>query len=296
MKKTYQRSIVFLISFVANTFAQEYHPFLNNSSWIINDWVSCCRPPVVKIVHEGTDVVINGYTYKKFIDPFAQAGSNFVYLREDVAAKKVYKIVDGVDFLLYDFNLETGDVILQYGNTFTATVDYITLNDGATRKRIKLVSAELYCNQSHKQNWIEGVGNDSNPFYPPHNGFITCSAGGGWRIYTKCSFQNGEHVYGEPDCPDLMQSMLGVNEAEAVISQITFSPNPFNTDLTIQSDIAFSDATIMLYNAIGQLVLKRTKQSGNELLLNRENFEGGFYFIQLYEKGKLVKTSKIMVK
>jgi len=295
MKKTILLPIVFLLLFVATTFSQEYHPFLNNSSWIINDWVSCCRPTEVKIVHQGTDVVIDDITYTKFTDPFESNLSNFTYLREDVAAKKVYKIVNGVDALLYDFNLETGDVIVQYGNTFTATVDYISLNDGTTRKRIKLVSAEQYCNQNRKQTWIEGVGSDSHPFYPYNNGFIVCSAGGGWRVYTKCSFQIGDHIYGEPNCPDLRETMLGVNDAETVSSEISFSPNPFTTELTIQSDGAFSDATIMLYNVMGQLVSISTKQSGNKLIINRDQLSSGLYFIQLYEKEKLVKTSKIMV-
>lgn len=300
MKKAILFPIVFLLSFVTNTSSQEYRPLLNNSSWIINDWVSCCRPPEVKLIPEGTDEVINSHVYTKFIDPFPQYDSNsnlinFVYLREDVGAKKVYKIVDGVDFLLYDFSLQTGEMILQYGNTFTATVDYITLNDGTARKRITLLSTEQYCGSSVKQIWIEGIGSNKHPFYPQNNMNNVCSSGGGLTIFTKCSFKNGVHIYGEPNCQDLMQSMLGVNEAESISSQISFSPSPFNTELTIQSGTAFIEATVKLYNVRGQMVRESTKQSGNKLIINRDHLESGLYFIKLYEKGKLVKTTKIMV-
>ena len=112
MKKALLFPIIFLL-FVATAVSQQYHPFLNNSSWTIYDWVSCCRAPVEKTIHEGTDVVIDDdFTYTKFNDPFDNP-SNFIYIREDIAARKVYKIVNGVDALLYDFSLQTGDVILQ---------------------------------------------------------------------------------------------------------------------------------------------------------------------------------------
>lgn len=63
---------LFLVSFLENAAAQEYHPFLDNSAWVVNDWVSCCRPPEVKVIEPGTDVVIGAFTYKKYIDPFPQ--------------------------------------------------------------------------------------------------------------------------------------------------------------------------------------------------------------------------------
>src|SRR6476620_2447411 len=274
MKRTLL-SIVFVISFVANTFSQEYYPMLNRSTWIVNDMVSCCRQPIVKYIQEGTDEVIGNYTYKRFEDPFPQYDSHLnaipiVYIREDVAARKVYKIVEGVDTLLYDFTMHTGDVISQYGNTFTATVDTIVLLDGSTRKRITLISSEQYCGDSLTQVWIEGVGSDKHPFYPENNMYNVCSASGGLTIFTKCSFQNGVHIYGNSDCPNLMQSMLNVAQPENPESAISFSPNPFHSELTIRSSFHFTEATISVYNTIGQLMFERRAQSGNEFVINRQ--------------------------
>jgi hypothetical protein len=141
--------------------------------------------------------------------------------------------------------------------------------------------------------WIEGVGSDKHPFYPEHNMYNVCSAGGGVMVYTKCSFQNGEHVYGNANCSSTIE--LGVNEEQFSNQKLTFSPNPFTTALTIQSETAFSDSTLKLYNSVGQLVKEMTNQSGKAIVLNRDNLNSGLYYIQLFEKGKLVKSSKVLV-
>jgi hypothetical protein len=87
---------------------------------------------------------------------------------------------------------------------------------------------------------------------------------------------------------------LMVNDTAALSAQLTVSPNPFNTELYIQSEIAFTDATIQIYNVVGQLVRESKNQSGNKLKVNRDNLESGLYFIQLSENGKVVKTIKII--
>jgi Secretion system C-terminal sorting domain len=298
MKATLFFAAIFLLSGFETIFSQEYHPMLNNSSWLLYDWVSCCRPPEERVIEQGTDVVIGSYTYKKFVDPFPSHDSNFniistVYIREDVAERKVYKIVNGIDTLLYDFNLQVGDTIPQYGSTFVVTeVENVNVN-GGIRKKIKLNSIELFCGSRLTQIWVEGVGSNKHPFYPDYNIYIVCSSGGGYNVFTKCSFQNGEHVYGNPDCATAVE--LGVNEEQLSNQKITFSPNPFTTELIIQSEIAFSDSTFKMYNAVGQLVREMNNQSGKSIVLNRENLNSGLYFFQLFEKGKLVTSAKIMV-
>jgi len=302
MKKTLLLTMLLLLSFAQNTFSQDYHPLLNNTSWIINNTVSCCRPTITKVINQGTDTIVGLYTYKKFKDAFPQneyydGAYHAIYkvcLREDVAARKVYKLVNGVDALLYDFNFETGDVMTQYGNTFTATVDYITANDLQPRKRIQWISSEEYCGHNLKMYWIEGIGSPKHPFYPQNNMYNVCSAGGGVMLSISCVFQDGIHVLGGEGCSEVLNN-LGVEESSVLSNQISFSPNPFSTELNIQSGIALQDATIQIYNVVGQLVRESKNQSGNKLKVNRDNLSSGLYFIQLYEKGKPVKTAKIMV-
>ena len=297
MKKIILFTAILLVAITQTTFSQEYHPLLNNSSWIIYDWVSCCRGPEERIIQEGTDVVIGSYTYKQFNDPFPSyiyynSDWNFqplVNLREEVTERKVYKLVNGVDVLLYDFSLEMGDTIFE--NTFiVSAVDYVDV-DGGTRKRIKLQSIQLYCGVPLFLVWIEGVGSDKHPFYPDYNIYIGCSSGGGYNIYTKCSFQNGEHIYGNSDC----SSLLNTNTSIEIATKIDFSPNPFTTELTIQSEKGFHDSTLKLYNSVGQLVRESKNLNGEKIVVPRENLKSGLYFAELQENGKIVKTTKIII-
>lgn len=289
---------IFLLSGLPPTFSQEYHPMLNNSSWLLYDWVSCCRPSEERIIEEGSAVVIGEYTYQEFVDPFPSYDSNSdiintVLIRENIAERKVYKIVNGEDVLLYDFNLENASVISQYGNTFTATVDYIEVNHGS-RKRITWHSSESYCGEHLTMTWIEGVGSDKHPFYPEYNMYNVCSSGGAVMVKTKCSFQNGEHVFGNEDCATSEE--LSINEVLNSKQQITFLPNPFSTELTIQSPVFLHDAAVKIVNSLGQLVRETKHQSGKAITLHREDLNSGLYFIQLFEKGKPVATSKIVIK
>ena len=116
MKTTLVVTAIFLFSFLENTVAQEYHPMLNNASWILRDYVSCCRQPQIKTVEVGEEVVVGSQIYKKFVDPFASPNSTnyFVYLREDANERKVYKLVNNEEEILYDFSLEQGDAFGEF--------------------------------------------------------------------------------------------------------------------------------------------------------------------------------------
>ncbi len=290
-------AVFFLFTSVESAFSQEYHPMLHNSTWLLYDWTSHGLPSEERMIEQAEDIVVGSHTYKKYIDQFPSYDSysnllHTVYLREDVAERKVYKIVDGVDLLLYDFNLENGSTIYQYGNTFTATVDYTIVNNGS-RKRITLKSIEEYCGERLTQVWIEGVGSNKHPFYPDYSMYNVCSASGGMMVFTKCSFQNGEHIFGNPDCASLMP--LGIGESDMLSDNISVAPNPFVSELAIESAIAFNNASLKLYNAVGQLVREINNFSGQRIILNREDLSSGLYLMQLFEKGKLVKSSKVMV-
>ncbi len=300
MKNTILFIIISLLLFVENTFSQEYHPMLNNSSWKIVKSVSCCIADEENIIQEGIDIEIGSRTYKQFIDPFP---SNVYYnstynlqtlvnLREEIAERKVYKLVNGTELLLYDFNFEIGNTIHQYGNNFVVTaVNYIPV-EGGTRKKITLRSEELYCGDNLTLVWIEGVGSDKTPFYPDHNMYNVCSSGGGIMVFTQCSFQNGEHIYGNPDCA----TFLNINQQNQIASNINFSPNPFTTTLNINSEIGFQDITLKMYNSIGQLVRENANLKGQNITIDRENLQSGLYLIQLFENNKLLKTNKVLIK
>jgi hypothetical protein len=297
MTSTMRTKLLFCIAFFCNCFtalsAQEYHPLLNNTSWVISNTVSCCRPTITRTIVSQGEQVIGNHTYVAYIDPRFDNNTQFVtmvYLREDVAERKVYKIVDGVDMLLYDYSLETGDTIFQYGRTWTARVGEVMVNDGP-RKMITLLSPY---NQRYnvKQIWIEGVGTNKHPFNPIHNMYSFLSASGGVMISTGCVYQNDKHILGNEE---YCAQMLATTTESYTNPDITFTPNPVNTELTIKATKALENGNFKLYNLQGQLVREMYNLNGKLFTVNRENLSRGLYLAELFEDGQLVKSAKLIV-
>jgi hypothetical protein len=285
------------LNFFAVGFSQDYHPLLDNPSWVVGKSTSM-GPSDSASIYQGTDVTIGSYTYKQFQDPWPSyyqgiGSMETVYLREDIAERKVYRIFNGVDEVLYDYSLETGDTVSHSGYVWTATVDEVTVI-GGTRKRITLDSFSVeHNNHSIQQIWIEGVGSPVYPFRPTRNMFNFLSVSGGQAYSTRCAFQNNEHIYGNPMCTDMVP--LGVDELEQVSDGIKLLPNPFSTNLMITSELPLEDASFKLYNMQGQLVGEINHVNGNTISFSRQNLAAGVYFSQLSENGRTIKTAKIMV-
>ena len=291
--------IVLFASFFLNAFSQEYHPVLNNTTWIVTRHVSCCIDDRTVIFVPGAQTVIGDYTYTAYADPLPRLDSNLqyihtVYLREDVAGHKVYKLVEGVDTLLYDYDMETGDTISQYGYNWTVSaVDELATNVGP-RKRITLLAHHSFSNYV-KQIWIEGMGTNKHPFYPQQN--MTApflSSSGGSMIYIDCVYQNEEHVFGNGDCTSMLSMLSTTNTVDAG-QKVVFSPNPVATELTIDSQSALQNASLKIYNIQGQLVKEVGNFSGKKFTISREKLNSGLYLAQLFEDGQIIKTAKIVI-
>jgi hypothetical protein len=65
---------------------------------------------------------------------------------------------------------------------------------------------------------------------------------------------------------------------------------------TLQSDKIFENATLTLYNSLGQQVKKITNISGQTKTLNRENLPSGLYFMRLTQNNKCIATDKLIIK
>lgn len=280
-----------LFLFSQSIVAQEYHPMLNNPSWILRDFVNCCRPPQTWTIPAAEDVIIGDHTYKKFIYSTSASGNNnsFVYLREDEDQRKVYSLVNGSEVLLYDFSLLTGDVY----EDFNVSVDYIEFN-GFTRKRITLTRYEENYDINLTQTWIEGVGSPAHPFRPTINMYNALSSSGGRSVNLVCSFQDGQHIYGAENCETMR---LGNDEFDVTDASIVFAPNPVQNELTISVAVLLDNATFKLFNSQGQLVREVTHLSGYQNTVYRDKLSSGFYFGQLLDgNGKLLKSGKILIK
>ena len=182
-----------------NDNSQTYIPILNNSSWNIAS--ANFSGTTNSVIEQGIDVVIGTFTYKKFTDPTLYSTDN--YIREDIPNKKVYRNVDGIDEILFDFSLDISDnIILGDGDSYIVTsVTNINVLDGV-RKKIHLVHYEgTFVEKT--ESWIEGVGSSLHPLKPNYELIFSDP-----YLYLTCSAQNGIIIYnhgianGQPEPTD----------------------------------------------------------------------------------------------
>lgn len=76
---------------------------------------------------------------------------------------------------------------------------------------------------------------------------------------------------------------------------ISLYPTPANDNVTIKTDVSFSNKSLKIYSASGKLVDSRTI-SGNETVysLNTANFEPGVYFVEINTNGRTFKDKMII--
>lgn len=279
-------ALLFLLN-SENIFSQSYVPFLDNSEWIVQESGFSGNGNQNFNIYQGLDVVVGPYTYTKITDPLS--GNEETFIREDVVNKKVYRLVNNVDQILFDFSLQISDsVTLGDGNTYT--VDSITSIDvnGGTRRKFSL------SNGVKGGVWVEGVGclhnNPLKPFYEIPTD----------PVYTLiCSFQNGINVYNRGIdmglTPNSCTSSLNVETENYSNHQVTVSPNPFRTELNITSEINMENTTLLVSNSFGQIVKEINNINGQKTTLSRENLVSGVYFIRMLQNEKLVTQQKIII-
>lgn len=78
-------------------------------------------------------------------------------------------------------------------------------------------------------------------------------------------------------------------------NSIKIYPNPFSTQTTLQVDNLFHNATIKVYNCVGQTVKVIKNISGQTIILQRDNLSSGLYFLQLTQDNKILTTDKIVI-
>lgn len=291
MKTKLLFAFVFLIFLVENSFSQAYIPMLDNSTWNI---VSANFGGSQNLViGPGTDVVIGSYTYKKFTDPSVYNTDN--YIREDIAAKKVYRNVGGVDQLLYDFSLQVSDnIILSDGKNYTVqSITNVNVN-GGTRRMFYLIHY-IGTFPGNSETWIEGVGSNAHPLKPKYEMFMSDP-----YIYLTCSAQNGITIYNHgiangQSIPTDCSMLLSTQDIKHFTQEINFYPNPFKTELLITTKSNFENATLKLFNSIGQLAKEVNNLHGENISIKRDNLTSGIYFAQLTQNGTLISNHKIII-
>lgn len=87
----------------------------------------------------------------------------------------------------------------------------------------------------------------------------------------------------------------GISEETQEQYQLFVFPNPFSDYVTIESGQLLTDATLTVFNSMGQAVKQMDNLSGQSIILYRDNLPGGLYFLGLTEDNKILLTYKVVI-
>jgi hypothetical protein len=288
MKKSLLTAIL-LLATSAFVKAQDYIPLIDNTVWSVRVYYFTGSQDL--FYGPGIDEAINGQTYRKVSNVPMTAGGE-VFIREDVAQRKVYRLKNSQEELLYDFTLQENDVITLNNQPYTVVSrDSVAVMTGRKRVKIHLVHYAGTMAMG-SETWIEGVGNPQVPLKPNYELLsdpaysLICTNTNGNPVYNNGLVNTGTPV----TCP---QSTMDTDEF--TVSRIQVWPNPVRSNMVISSSEGFSNATLTMHNNIGQQVAEITNINGHEYIFNRDNLASGLYFIMISQNGKESFTEKILV-
>jgi uncharacterized delta-60 repeat protein len=76
---------------------------------------------------------------------------------------------------------------------------------------------------------------------------------------------------------------------------ISIAPNPFSNQTTFQSNIPFENASLLVYNSIGQLIKTINHINGQQITFSRDNLPNGLYFAHLMQDNKSIYIQKMLI-
>jgi hypothetical protein len=242
-------TFIFYLLFLCLSFrAQEYHPMINNSGWLVRaadlggwgyNWIQ-----------EIGDTIIGDQTYQIFDDPtfwFPHA-----YLREDTVEKKVFMWHQNMEQLVCDFSLEEGDQFLLHWINYTVMeIDSVQV-EGGMRKRF-YVFPDLDFGY-FSEYWIEGVGVMGHPLY----GLTLLPSDPTFNII--CSYQEGQSIYHAdfdpmyPECPEY----LSIKGFDQIYFSKGFIPNPIENCAELNDFALNEKREVTIFDLVGKEIEKRT--------------------------------------
>ncbi len=201
-----------------------------------------------------------------------------------------------VEYLLYDFSLETGQSITvqtSFGNQATLTVlsnELIDTPDGVTRRVI---------NFDH-ESWIEGIGSTRGlitrglPNIPDYDPYLDC-----FKSFGELGYSN---PLTQPACLFTFDDLCGSTSTYNISNQeeVNFKvyPNPFFAETTIEilQLNQLESPIITIYNLQGQIVEKIVGINREKLIFSRKNLNAGVYVFELSDgKTTFALRKKILI-
>ena len=276
-----------------------YYPFPDsNATWNLHYLFYCMSGGITDEQYSITmsgDTAINSLVYHKIIAPYIQgtitggclssisAGYKGA-IRQDIAGRKVYIIPPGTsaEQLLYDFNMEVGDSVKGYLESFNGKDVVESIDSVFTGSRYL---RRWYINHCYHIYFIEGIGSTY--------GLVEVSPGcitDLWDIDITCFQQNGQTQY--PDTAMDCKLTTSINSKEKNPNPVKVFPNPSNGNFTVQFEEPMSIREIRLTGLPGNEILHQ--QINRESKTNIGNLPAGIYFLTITGKDDRTTTMKII--
>jgi hypothetical protein len=297
--------LIILLVLQINTKAQTYIPFPNTTAvWTIFHYGQT-GTDIFKYGMFG-DTTFNGFSYKKIYQStdYNFNLSNSLYrgaIRE--INKKIYRTYNGQnpESLLYDFTINVGDtakITNGYGQQCSVkvdSIDYIMIY-GQSHKRWKFNEGSFHYNEY----WIEGIGSTFGLLLPLKNGSdncydLLCLSKDSTIIYHR-NIINNTDCYSPIsfDCDGVVNT-TSISEDNLKNSKSTFFPNPFSSSAILKVNTGLENATITIYDILGQEVLKESHLNGEEIKINKGNLANGNYYYKISQKELIIAKGKFII-
>jgi hypothetical protein len=216
--------------------------------------------------------------------------------------EQVYFRFEDIDYLMYDYSLEPGDLFFpsisfapwgiciiegESPSLEVLSVDSIELA-GIWRKRLTLNSG--FTGETHL--WIEGFGSSKGLL---HDGLKACQED--WDSDLVCAFTGEELSFHNPDlgedepstCCPILLSTSSISEAE-----IHLSPNPVRIDEMLKISLNADINYLSVFNLQGKKVSELQNDRDWNYEIPMSQFEPGMYFL-VGETDKFRLTAKFIV-
>ncbi|MBX7051025.1 MAG: T9SS type A sorting domain-containing protein [Flavobacteriales bacterium] len=277
---------VFLISCFSHSIYSQYHPTLLESQvwkgvtygWGVFDFYQKVQG----------DSLIGEEYYMKIYSGQGEDQMDYMVglLREDEAEQRIYIWTGSEEHLIYDFDVEAGDVVSSWGvgteqNITVTSVETLTI-DGTSRKKIN------FNDQWGAAYWIEGMGS----IY----GLIDGALGNivDYNPVMTCLYQNNNLIWDNPLDEGNCDATLSIDETR--LSTMDYYPNPFTTNMRINFNgpTVGGNAYLRVYDVMGVLVFEMNVNSSMLEMDGLTFLSSGLYTMSWIQNGNHVASGRIM--
>jgi hypothetical protein len=241
------------------------------------------------------DTLINSMNYKRLINEGYSPSNGACYscgalLRQDSTQKKVYVLMSGQEYFLYNFSKNIGDTLkvcdisgtspIVVTRTLTA-VDSTILFDNKYHRRYHYFAGSF----TGAQYVIEGVGGENGLLYPY---YVPLETGRSMicltHVNSPISTIYMNPYFAQSGCTPYIMGNRIIENAD----KIKIYPNPTSEKLFIENHANYD---LVMRDVLGKdITIKVSSKNCYDL----SNLNKGIYFLNIYEGKKLISVEKII--